>query len=145
MVRFSDIIKLKDQKKPKSSPRVKKVREDKFRLSDSQIFKAVEEKRPPVDKPSRAGAGLEAVTYYRRLGGHSATFIQTFVIQPDEMDYNLSYILGNIARYKIKPEMEKLEKALDILEQQQKRLVEKPSDSQLQTAVVSAKNEIKTT
>ncbi|MFC1532577.1 HD-GYP domain-containing protein [Thermodesulfobacteriota bacterium] len=66
MVRFSDIIKIKDRKEPEGQSRVKKVKEDKFRLSDSKIFKDKEEKQISIDTSLRSDADL-VVTYYEKF------------------------------------------------------------------------------
>ena len=68
MVRFSDIIKVGDKKEPKDSPPEKKGQEDKFRLSDSQVFKVNKKTKPdPVAPPIRVEAGTEVATYYNKF------------------------------------------------------------------------------
>ncbi|MDB9822744.1 hypothetical protein OAC89_03505 [Deltaproteobacteria bacterium] len=67
MVRFSDIIKIKDKKGIKAKPEDRKVHEDKFRLSDSQAFKAKDIKSDSFDTPPRINADLEIVTYYEKF------------------------------------------------------------------------------
>jgi len=67
MVRFSDIIKIKDKKEPKVKPREQNIREDKFRLSDSQVFKTKDNKLDSADIPLGTQAGLEIVTYYEKF------------------------------------------------------------------------------
>jgi len=65
MVRFSEIIKVKNKKPEKKVPgEVKKVREDSFRLSDSQIF-TPRDKEPVVKKePVKKNNNIEVITYY---------------------------------------------------------------------------------
>ncbi len=66
MVRFSDIIKIKNKKDLKKTLGEGREREDRFRLSDSEIFKkrereqAAEEKSITVNK----NATIEVITYY---------------------------------------------------------------------------------
>jgi HD-GYP domain-containing protein (c-di-GMP phosphodiesterase class II) len=75
MVRFSDIIKVKDRKKSlvqspeKSEPQQGVVDEkDKFRLSDSQFFKAKkDEGTVPVDISMNENSRLEIVTFYENF------------------------------------------------------------------------------
>jgi len=72
MVRFSDIIKLKDKKGSKVASPKKGVEKDKFRLSDSLVFKPQETEKGSVDiSPQESGtfsdASLEVVTYYEKF------------------------------------------------------------------------------
>ena len=67
MVRFSDIIKIKNKKEPKVKPREQNIREDKFRLSDSQIFKTRDNKPDSSDTTVETQAELEIVTYYEKF------------------------------------------------------------------------------
>jgi HD-GYP domain-containing protein (c-di-GMP phosphodiesterase class II) len=67
MVRFSDIIKIKDKEGEggKTLQRERYAREDKFRLSDSQIFQTKE--KEPIDASPENKPGLEIVTYYEKF------------------------------------------------------------------------------
>lgn len=67
MVRFSDIIKVGDKKGLKDRPMEKKGPEDKFRLSDSQVFKPKSTKSDTVSPPIRTEVGIEIVTYYEKF------------------------------------------------------------------------------
>jgi len=72
MVRFSDIIKIKDKKGSKVEPPKREVEKDKFRLSDSQIFKPQETEKGPVyisqqESGTSSDASLEVVTYYEKF------------------------------------------------------------------------------
>lgn len=65
MVRFSEIIKVKGKKTSNKVMGEIKGREDKFRLSDSQVFKA-REKAPAVkdEKPEKKNNKIEVTAYY---------------------------------------------------------------------------------
>jgi HD-GYP domain-containing protein (c-di-GMP phosphodiesterase class II) len=67
MVRFSDIIKMKDKEGEGGKPlqRERYAREDKFRLSESQIFQTKE--KEPIDASPENKPGLEIVTYYEKF------------------------------------------------------------------------------
>ena len=68
MVRFSDIIRVKDKKTQKvKTPDTRPEREDKVRLSDSKIFTKKEESVPPVDKILSDDGNLEIITYYEKF------------------------------------------------------------------------------
>lgn len=71
MVRFSDIIKVKNKKVSKTSPKGKSIQEDKIRFSDSQIFKTVHEKRDEdqafTETSLRHNTGIEVVSYYEKF------------------------------------------------------------------------------
>jgi len=68
MVRFSDIIKIKDKKRIKARPEEgTDIHRDKFRLSDSQAFKIDKKKPDPFDNPPRINADLEIVSYYEKF------------------------------------------------------------------------------
>ena len=74
MVRFSDIIKLRDKKERRDESGRKKVGEDKFKLSDSQAFNRGKEKIETKEKidlqPSTSlkdNASLEVVTCYEKF------------------------------------------------------------------------------
>jgi HD-GYP domain-containing protein (c-di-GMP phosphodiesterase class II) len=67
MVRFSDIINIKDKKKAKVMPEEQYSREDKFRLSDSQVFQHVDKEQEPVETSSESKTSLEIVTYYEKF------------------------------------------------------------------------------
>lgn len=67
MVHFSDIIKLKDKKEAKFIPVEQYAREDKFRLSDSQVFQTKDMKSDPVKTSSESKTSLEIVTYYEKF------------------------------------------------------------------------------
>ena len=68
MVRFSDIIKIKDKKEQKvRTPVSKPEKEDRVRLSDSQIFKKKKESIPPDDKILSEDESLEIITYYEKF------------------------------------------------------------------------------
>ena len=71
MVRFSDIIKVKNKKVSKTSPQGKSIQEDKIRFSDSQIFKTVHEKRDEDQVFNktilRDNTGLEVVSYHEKF------------------------------------------------------------------------------
>ena len=66
MVRFSEIIKVKGKKGSKRTPREIKGREDKFRLSESQIFKPRERETAVKEesRPEKKDNNIEVVTYY---------------------------------------------------------------------------------
>jgi len=65
MVRFSDIIKMKDKEGGKNLQREQYAREDKFRLSDSQLFQTKE--KDTMDESLESKPGLEIVTYYEKF------------------------------------------------------------------------------
>ncbi|MFC1891618.1 HD-GYP domain-containing protein [Thermodesulfobacteriota bacterium] len=74
MVRFSDIIKVKDKKGSRDQPPKKEktpkrvVERDKFRLSDSQVFKAKKEEEPAsLDISMNDTSNLEVVTFYEKF------------------------------------------------------------------------------
>ena len=67
MVRFSDIIKIKDKKEPKVKSQENNIQEDKFRLSDSQVFKTKDNKQDSADTTLQTQAGLEIVTYHEKF------------------------------------------------------------------------------
>jgi HD-GYP domain-containing protein (c-di-GMP phosphodiesterase class II) len=69
MVRFSDIIKVKDKKRKKVQAPSKEVVEDKFRLSDSMMFKkeTKEEKDSSEETSKPDDATLELVSYYEKF------------------------------------------------------------------------------
>ncbi len=65
MVRFSDIIKIKEKEGGKALQREPYAHEDKFRLSESQIFQTKE--KDPGDVSLENKPGLEIVTYYEKF------------------------------------------------------------------------------
>lgn len=69
MVRFSDIIKIKDKKGKGIQVPPKKVHEDKFRLSESMILKTslMEEKEILERRPEQEDIDLEVMTYYEKF------------------------------------------------------------------------------
>jgi HD-GYP domain-containing protein (c-di-GMP phosphodiesterase class II) len=67
MVRFSDIIKMKDKEGGKTLQREQYSREDKFRLSDSQLFRTKEMEKDHIDASLENKPGLEIVTYYEKF------------------------------------------------------------------------------
>lgn len=67
MVRFSEIIKVKDKRKgPKRPPGQEKIRNDTFRLSDSQSFKQPDRKTLVNEEPKgvRIDNIIEVINYY---------------------------------------------------------------------------------
>jgi len=68
MVRFSDIIKMKDKKERKvRTPGSSSESMDRVRLSDSHLFKKKEESVPPDDKILSDDDSLEIITYYEKF------------------------------------------------------------------------------
>ena len=70
MVRFSDIIKIKDKKGKKfQEPPPGKVAEDKFRLSETLMLKSslTEEKEAFETKLEQKDSDLESVAYYEKF------------------------------------------------------------------------------
>ncbi|MBW1887727.1 MAG: hypothetical protein JRI52_05170, partial [Deltaproteobacteria bacterium] len=68
MVRFSDIIKMKDKKEQKvRTPGSRSEGGDRVRLSDSKIFKKKEESVPSDDKHLTDDDNLEIITYYEKF------------------------------------------------------------------------------
>ncbi len=67
MVRFSDIIKIRDRKGEEPKPADRNIREDRFRLSESQVFKAQEEHYDHEERPLRDQASLEIIAYYEKF------------------------------------------------------------------------------
>ena len=67
MVRFSDIINIKDKKKAKVMPEEQYAREDKFRLSDSQVFHYINKEQEPVETSLESKTSLETMTYYEKF------------------------------------------------------------------------------
>jgi HD-GYP domain-containing protein (c-di-GMP phosphodiesterase class II) len=69
MVRFSDIIKIKDKRGRKIPDPSKKVPEDRFRLSDSLMFKTslMEDKATIETKSEQEDTDLELMTYYEKF------------------------------------------------------------------------------
>ncbi|MFC1494844.1 HD-GYP domain-containing protein [Thermodesulfobacteriota bacterium] len=66
MVRFSEIIKVKGKKGSKKTPGEIKGREDRFRLSDSQVFKPRDRETVVKEesKTEKKDNNIEVVTYY---------------------------------------------------------------------------------
>ena len=68
MVRFSDIIKMKDKKEQKvRTPGSRSEGGDRVRLRDSKIFKKKEEGVPSDDKHLTDDDNLEIITYYEKF------------------------------------------------------------------------------
>ncbi len=68
MVRFSDIIKINEDKEGgKTLQREQYAREDKFRLSDSQLFQTMEKKNDYIDASLENKPIFEIVTYYEKF------------------------------------------------------------------------------
>jgi HD-GYP domain-containing protein (c-di-GMP phosphodiesterase class II) len=67
MVRFTDIIKDKDDKAPKPPKNKQKEKEGGFRVSDSGIFKSPDKKDAPEMATKKKTANIEVVTYYERF------------------------------------------------------------------------------
>jgi HD-GYP domain-containing protein (c-di-GMP phosphodiesterase class II) len=67
MVRFSDIINIKDKKKPKVIVEEEFTRDDKYRLSDSQVFQRMVNEQEPVETPPDNKSDLEIITNYEKF------------------------------------------------------------------------------
>ena len=109
MVRFSDIIKLKSGKDSEVKPSVKKdspteppdkkVKEDHFRLSDTQAFRISPKEPLGQDLPKQDNTGLEVITYYEKFI-ERALDIRNRVkmdqgISPSPILSDLHYIIDN--------------------------------------------------
>lgn len=98
MVRFSDIIKIKDIKEPMSESTEKKTLVDKLRLRDSQILRAKGE-MGVVDPSTIEDGRLEIITYFEKFI-ESAKNIRDRVkndqgISPSPILADLHYIINN--------------------------------------------------
>ena len=94
MVRFSDIIRVKDKKEQKvGSPGSSSENADRIRLSESKIFKKEEKGVPPADKILSDDDNLEIITYYEK-------FIETAIDIRDRVnndkDINPSPVLSDL-------------------------------------------------
>jgi HD-GYP domain-containing protein (c-di-GMP phosphodiesterase class II) len=67
MVRFSKIIKVRAKKGDEAKPAERGIRKDRFRLSESQVFKAEDEHHEHEERPLGHQERLEIITYYEKF------------------------------------------------------------------------------